>query len=310
MTISIVSIISLVLTILLIVTLVILVIRPAPIKQLIRSLYTDIAYDADSNATITDTYTLYRNTSQITTLPKMRREVNVTDPPDTTITNKALIVVFIGGSMLTCNINQIYGVCNLLYEKVAFTHDIVIVKYPVRFKYTVHDSMVAINNTLQQFVHYTNVHALGFSIGTLLAGAFQQKERNKIAAQTMDLPQIGMQFKSIIGVCGVYENIFSTSLLTHLFSFYIMKNTPGIQFYTCYNLELPMFIISSMSDFLLSQTRKFVHEAIAFSNDQSEYIIYKSTSLPHSFVQYINLDEAKEAIQKIANFLRKIQGNP
>lgn len=273
------SIFTLILSIVLFCLIVYIIIIPFPLKYIIRRINPKSNYPPNSNATITANYTLYSNEGS---------------------THNRLIVVFIGGALLTCEVANSYGLCNYLNEKLGKDYDILLFNYPVRFKNTLHETMLAINAKLTNFVHYDDVHAIGISFGALLAGAFYNKEYSKMASRKMAIPQIGMLFRSLTAFSGLFETKFNASILTTLFKFYIMRKTKSILDYTCYGLPVPKLIINSKSDFLLAQTMKMAE------SEQCEVHIYESTILPHPFVQFINLAEATDALDRFVKFIRRI----
>lgn len=252
---------------------------PTPLKLIIRYIYPDIKYVANKNAVVRPQYTLYSNKDSL---------------------HNKLIVVFIGGALLHSEVANSYGICNVLNEKLKNEYDIVTFNYPVRFKNTLHETMLAINKKLVNFLHYETVHAIGISFGALLTGAFYHKENSLHVSRRMNVPQIGMQFKSFIGISGLFEPAFNVELLTNLFKFYFMRNTPAISNYTCYNMQIPKLIINAKSDFLLAQTAKLIESG------PCEYHIYDSVKLPHRFVQFINLVESQDALQRIITFISTV----
>lgn len=333
------------LTVILIFLIIWLALRPTPIKHFLGSLEKQIKHNPDPQSTqVTDRYTIYRP-SQVND-QRHKRSIPVTNsrPITTTATeqppnNRPLIVVFIGGALVTCEPRNIYGFCNDLFRELDGQFEIVVFRYPVRFRYSLHEIMSHINDTLRNFVHYNHVHAIGISIGALLAGAFHNKEVDRKVADEMKLPQIGMRFESFIGVCGVYECRFDASLINRLFRFYILRNTPGMEHYTCFRMTtIPVLIISSTSDFLLEQTRRFIAAAGVYQRQnyqgtvaktpppvlpdsngnydggdetnttsqyqpQLYYHIFVSPNLPHNFIHFPNLPATKTTLQKVKSFL-------
>lgn len=259
-----------------------MIITPAPLKLILNKIYFQDDYNANVNANVTPDYTLY-------SMPNSKHD--------------KLIVIFVGGAFLFSIVSNVYGIMNVLNEKLTDKYDILTFSYPVRFKYTLKDSLIGINKILSQFVHYPVVHAVGVSAGVLLAGAFYQKESNLTVAQQMQVPQIGMQFKSFCGLSGIYETKLNTDLLTTLFDFYIMRNTPSKLKYTCYNMPIPKYVISAKSDFLLAQTVKYAQ------NEPCQYHIYDSLTLPHAFSQLINLPEALDSLDRISQFIVNVDAN-
>lgn len=273
------SIISFVISFIAICLIVWMLIVPVPLKLIIKYIYPNSNYDANKNATIKPQYTLYSSDGS---------------------RHDKLIVLFIGGALLTSNVSNCYGICNYINETLGNEYDILAFNYHVRFKYSLHETMLDINEKLRDFLHYDSVHAIGISFGALLAGAFYQKESSRTIAEQMNIPQIGMEFKSFSAISGLFEPTFNVDILTRLFRFYIMRNTPSILNYTCYRMKIPKLILNTKSDFLLSQTAKLIQ------SEPCDYYIYDSTTLPHPFVQYINLSESRDALDRICKFIKGI----
>lgn len=276
------TLISTLISVFIICLLVYFAIYPEPIKFVLSALYINPEYEANENATKTAKTTLYSN-------PGSKHD--------------KLIVVFIGGGGLFSKMTNIYGFTNKLNELMGSDYDILTFEYPIRFKNTILDSMLAINKILLDYIHYTTIHAVGISFGSLLAGAFYNKEMTLTKSSGMSVPQIGMRFTSLCVLSGVLECNFNVDIITKLFKFYIMRNTPGIINYTCYGLPIPKFIVSANSDFLVAQTSKFIQ------NETCEYKIYDSKTLPHAFCQLTNLDEAVDSIKRVRDFIIKVD-NP
>lgn len=277
------NIFTIILTLAFIVCLIYFAFVPSVVKPIISHFIPNTVYKPNANHVIKENYTLYTNAQS---------------------KHNRLIVIIPGGAGLFSGIENIYGLLNQLNDKLGDTYDIVTFTYPVRFKYTIRESMLAINGILKNFLHYEEVHAIGISFGTLLIGAFYHKESLKLISDQMNIPQIGLKFKSLTGICGMYEPKFNVDIMTWLFNLYIMRNTPAIKQYTCYDMRIPKLIISSKSDFLVAQSAKFIQ------SESCDYKIYDSKILPHAFPQFINLDEAKNAIQLISNFIRKLDELP
>lgn len=248
---------------------------PSWIKYLIRDKVNDACYDHLNIAKVHTNYTLYSNGK-----------------------NKNLIVIFMGGAFLFNDVCTHYGLANRIYENMQDNYDVAVLKYPVRFQNTLHDSMLCINNSLTELLTYDSYHAIGVSSGALLAGTFIQKESSKITSAQIKLPQIGISFKSFVGLSGLYETTFDKKILTDLFSFYILKNTPNAQLYSCYGINIPRLLISSKNDTLFAQTTKYLQR------ETCERHIYHEI-LPHTFVQLLNLPQALDAIDRACKFIRK-----
>lgn len=272
---------SIIITIAFIVCFVYFIVNPIPLKFICRCYIPDVAYEPNKNANIDNRYSFYTN-------------------PNKANSNN-LVVVFPGGAGLFSELNNIYGLTNTLNENLGPDYDILALKYPVRFKSTIQESLIEINDILLQFIHYDNVHAIGVSFGALLIGAFYHKEMSMEAARSMGLAQIGMKFKSFVGICGMYDVKFNAKLITWLFEMYIMRGTPGIKRYTCYNMTIPRYVVSAKSDFLLAQTSQYIQ-----NEELTKYKVYDSTTLPHAFPQYINFPEAIEVLQEIATFIKMV----
>lgn len=256
-----------------------IVLYPEPLKLVLSAISPSVEYDANDNAKIIGNATLYSN-------PTSKHD--------------KLIVVFIGGCGLYSSQRNFYGFTNKLNELIGANYDILLFQYPVRFKYTVLESMLAINKILVDYIHYETIHAIGISFGSLLAGAFCQKESFLSKSVAMNVPQIGMKFTSLTALSGVLECTFNAELMTSLFNFYIMRNTPGRVNYTCFGLQIPRFVVSATTDFLVSQTTRFIQLELG------QYKIYNSKNLPHAFVQFINLEEAVDAIGRVRDFILNI----
>lgn len=235
-------------------------------------------------------------------------EKNAITPLNTN--HKKLIVVFIGGSFLFKALSSHYGIGNKLYE--LFKNDnfnVMLLSYPVRFSATLQQSMLSINNTLQEIAltQYDEFYAIGYSAGALLASVFIQKEMDINYSKRINVPQIGLNFKKFIGICGLYYPSFeNNSILTRLFKFYILKNTTAASLYTCGNsLErIPKLIISTVTDFLYNQTTKFIQTI-----PNTVYKVYTNPSLNHTFIENVDLKESKDAFELMYKFIIKQNDN-
>lgn len=276
------TVLSVIISLLVIGLLIWMVFYPEPFKYLLTVMYPSPDYDANDNAIISKSTTLY-------TSPNSKHD--------------KLVILFIGGAGLYSTMSNNYGFTNKLNEFLGTDYDVLVFEYPVRFKYTVLDTMLSINKILADYINYETVHAIGISFGALLAGAFYQKEMTKTKATNMQIPQIGIKFASLSLLSGVLECKFNVDVFTALFNFYIMRATPGLMYYTCYGIPIPKFIVSANTDFLVSQTSKFIQ------SEQCQYKIYQSHTLPHAFCQYTNLDEAIETIQSVRDFIVSVD-NP
>lgn len=249
-------------------------ITPQPVVPLIFALFPDASYPIHTDAIERDNYTLY-----------------------TTTTNSKLLVWFNGGAFLASDRTQTYGFLNKLYDRLE-GFDILVFDYPVRFKSTIKQTMLAINKTLSQFLNYKEYHAGSLSAGSLLLGAFCQKETSPMISKEMQVPQIGITFQSFIGVSGLYETQFYSEILTSMFKFYIMRNTPGYKYYTAYGLNIPKLIISCKNDFLYLQTLKYI------AMEPNENIIYENPNLTHGFCLWLNHKESFDVIDSIVDFIK------
>lgn len=279
MTLTIASLFNIIITILILVGIIYTIIIPWPAKLICRYYSPDIVYEKNENANVTSKYTLYTSTGS---------------------KHDKLVIVFPGGAGLFSELNNVYGLMNTLNTHLGSDYDILTFSYPTRFKSTIQQSMLAINTILLEFIHYTEIHAIGISFGCLLAGAFYQKESHLRISSMMSVPQIGMKFNSFVGICGIYDTRFNSSIITWLFRTYIMHKTNALKYYSCYNMNIPKYIVSAKSDFLVAHAVKFI------KSEQSEYQIYDTRLLPHAFPQFLNLNEARETLDKISAFIKKI----
>lgn len=273
------TIISLIISLIIICLFIYIIIIPIPLTYIVKIFQKRVEYQPNDFAKITPDYTLYsHNNSQ----------------------QKNLIVVFVGGAFVASNVSTVYGITNSLNDYFKEKYDILIFSYPVRFKYTLNDTLLHANKILSKFIHYENIHILAISAGALLAGVFCKKEADKTTSVEIGIPQIGIKFKSFIGICGVYDYRFKSDLITQLFKIYILKKIKKISYYTCYGINLPKLIISSKYDFLIQQTVDYIQK-----EPTKDYKIYE-TYLPHSFVQLINLSDSINALQRICTFISQV----
>lgn len=212
--------------------------------------------------------------------------------------NRKLCVIFIGGAFMFNNLRTHTGFANELFARISNTHDVLLLSYRTRFVYTVHDGMLSINDTLSEFLDYEDYCAIGMSAGALYAGAFVRKEADANEASKMKVGRIGLEFTRFVGVCGVYETSFDNAILDALFAFYIMRHTPNARSYTCHGLNIPMLLVSHVSDPLFSQTLRLMQ------TQETERLILRE-KLPHSFAQMINLQTTLTSLDTIATFIRK-----
>ncbi|KAI5630646.1 OrNVorf47-like-3 [Venturia canescens] len=263
-----------ILSLLCVILIVLFIISPAPLKKSMEQYILAGESDPATNTKVEDLYTLYSRPN-----------------------NKKLFVWFQGGAFLLNNRKTSYGILNALNDALI-EFDILVFDYPLRFSYSVHDAMLATNKILDQFHGYNEYYAAGYSAGALLMGAFMQKELNKEIARKMDVPVIGIQFKAIIGICGLYQTEFDSTLLTSLFQFYIMRGTPNKKLYSCYGLSVPTLVIGATAEFLYTQTKKFT------KSTGCKLKVFQDTSLPHEFPLMLEFPETKESVESMIEFLR------
>lgn len=270
--------IKIALSIIIIISVLWILYSPSILKPIILKWLPDINYYPSKYATVEKNYTLYHRQDK--------------SP------NSNLLVWFHGGSFIFCNRNSAYGLLNNLFEKLE-KFDILLITYPVRFENTVQDMMLTINNILNNFLTYTEYHAIGISAGVLLEGSFINKERSIEISRRMKVPQIGINFKTFIGINGVYDTVFNSKVLNNLFKYYVMRGTPGIELYNCKNLNIPKLVISSEQDFLYQQTENFL------STEHADSKIFNKTHLDHTSPLFQNIPESKEIIELITNWIHK-----
>ena len=283
---------SAILTLLILGFLIFTAIRPIIVKPIIYSLTYIGDYVPSSFATVKEDYAIYRRRSPI-------------DDDDAVVMNDTdLIVVVIGGAFLFKNIKSYYGFANSLFDltrKSKKKYDLLVVRYPIRFKNTLHEAMLSINRTLAEVkaIRYHACHMIGFSAGALLTGTFIKKENNASIAKQIDVPRLGIRVDSFVSVCGLLYHRFENSLLNWLFDRYVYSGTPQIKLYSCQNLNATStLVISSKSDILYDQTLKFIQQ------EPCENKIYPE-KISHSFVQMIHLPQSEDAIKNIMKFIEK-----
>ncbi|KAI5630645.1 OrNVorf47-like-2 [Venturia canescens] len=268
--------VNIILTLILIILSVVFIIIPAPMKTSLKD-FTLVASESDpaTNAEVKDLYTLYSRPN-----------------------NKKLLVWFQGGAFLLNNRKTSYGILNALNDALI-EFDVLVFDYPLRFSHSVHDAMLATNKILEQFYAYDEYYAAGFSVGALLMGAFMQKELNKEIARKVDVPVIGIQFKAIISLCGVYSMKFDCLLLNLISRLYIMRGTPNPHLYSYHGLlSVPLLVISATSEFLYTETYKFTKSTAC------ELKVFRGALLPHEFPLMLEFPETKESIESVIEFLR------
>lgn len=268
-------------SIIVIIIIIIFISYPAPIKNMISQMHIAPIYNLNTaygKEFKEDGYTLYSGNSN---------------------NNQNLLVWFHGGAFLYSDRKTAYGFLNKLYELIKDYCDILVFDYPVRFSNTVRDSMLRCNYIIKKFIFkYTSFYCGGMSAGCLLMGTFIKKETIRGVAEKIKVPVIGVIFKAMIGLCGVYEPNFNNSkLLNSAFDFYIMSGTPSADLYTCYGLNLDKLIVGAISEYLYQQTYKYAN------TEPCTKIIYQNKNLTHSFPLLLNTPESKECIKSIADFL-------
>lgn len=255
--------------------------RPSPLKPLIRLALASPTYELDKKHVISsdNTHIMYGNSK-----------------------NESLAILLIGGAFIFNDFTSHYGMSNSLADLLINQKiNLLMLRYPVRFSNTVYDAMISINDSLRTHAtRYKQCHMIGFSAGALLAGMFIRKEQSRALANLIKVPQIGISARTYVGICGLYDVNFDNEIISKLFGFYIMKNTPEYKRYNCRELNIPTFLISSINDILVGQTRQFVE------TQQCSYKLFKE-KLPHAFIQYINLPQAQEALKLISEFIGKVK---
>lgn len=272
----------LVFTLAVILVLVSLVLMPAPFKPLLFDTYIPPQYyKLAANAEEYGYYTVYTGASKFY--------------------KRNLLVWFNGGGFLYSDRKTSYGLLNQLSRNLP-EFDVLVFDYPVRFRHTVHEAMLAVNKVLSEtrLGRYENYYAGGMSAGTLLMGAFQSKETTPAVADKIKVPAIGIKFKAMVGVCGLYRSTFDSSLLNAMFQFYIMRGTPAPELYGCYGLtDTPKLVISATTEYLYSQTYRFV------ALEPCESKVYNNDLLTHSFPLLNNCPEAQDAVERITAFVKQ-----
>lgn len=279
-----------------------IVIVPEPVKYLLLKTNKPIQlYDADP------LYAIHINTDTGTIVTKVedgdvtfyRSSSKIDD------SNTNLVVWFNGGAFLTTDRRASFGTINCLMQKGHNNTDIVTFDYPTRFKYTVQQSLLHAQKIAQLFFktrHYKSVHAIGMSAGVMLAGAFQMNEINNDANKKMKLPRTGIRFQSIVTLCGLMMPNFQDRYLNAAFKFYMMRGTPGAEFYTCENITTPMYVVSADSEYLYSQSFRFIQ-----SNSDVRHDLFSNASyLKHTFPLEIEYNETQRVIDNIIDFQNSI----
>lgn len=226
--------------------------------------------------------------------------------------NRKAIIVFIGGAFLFNNLDTHYGFTNELFAQIRNDYDVIVVRYPVRYNTnfgnlikfrltnTMRDMMLSINESLTPFaMKYDVFHAISFSAGALLSGTFAHKEQDPKYANSIKVPAIGVRFKTMSIYCGLYETVFSSDALTKLFTFYVGRNTPSEKNYSCYNLDIPKYVVSTTNDILYTQTAKYMK-----LEPKVTYRIFNKKKLAHVFPQIIDMEETKLILEETIRFIK------
>lgn len=322
-----------IITVICILVIILLILYPLPLKHIIKNTPNpQILYEPNENAVVEEKYTLYTGSAEESTSSsqKIKRKINnltvdhddIDDDLSSNLSSfqnddtfqiaanknnesqKYLIVWINGGAFLVSDKRTAYGVLNELSKKFTNNYDILVFDYPVRFMNTVKDALIHINEIILQVYMkktYKHVFCIGMSAGSLLMGAYQQKEINEKIAESMGVPQIRIKFQAMIGLCGLYDNAFNSKLLSDAFRWYIMSGTPHPEYYSCYNLpDTPKLVISAKKEFLFTQSYKYV---IYEANCESKF--YENPQLNHSFPLNVKLPETVDMINRIVKFIVK-----
>lgn len=260
---------------------VMLLLRPIIVKPILRKLMRSDEYDPLPSAKEYPNYTLYSTAA------------------GGELKSRDLVVVFMGGAFLIQSPRSYYGLTNRLYTALSKTHDVLLLCYPVRFSYTIKQSMLAINETLSNVaVPYKACHFIGFSAGALLAGTFARKERNQQISRSIEVPQIGLRVDSLVSVCGLLYSSLRNDLLDALLGYYVFWKTPSQKSYHAQAMNVPVLVVSSVKDLLYNQTLSYVQ------SEPCESKIFNAT-LSHVFAQNISTPESTETVKLIVAFIRK-----
>lgn len=282
---SAISVIKTVFTVVVVLALVSLVLVPAPFKPLLFDAHVPPQhYKLAANAGESGYYTVYTGAAAAT------RQ------------NRNLLVWFGGGGFLYSDRKTSYGILNELSARLP-EFNVLVFDYPVRFKHTVRESLLAVNRVLSEVGvgRYENYYAGGMSAGVLLMGTFQSKETSSTVADRIRVPAIGIKFKALVGVCGLYRSRFDSLLLNTMFQFYIMRGTPAPELYSCYGLTgTPKLVVSATTEYLYSQTYRFI------TTEPCESKVYDNDLLKHSFPLLNNCPEAQDTVRRIAAFISKV----
>lgn len=273
-----------------VIVIIIFIAYPAPVKNMIGKMHIaptynlNKAYAKEFNG---EGYTLYSS--------------SFSTPSASPVPAPNLLIWFHGGAFLYSDRKSAYGFLNNLYAALKPDCDILVFDYPVRFSHTVRDSMLKCNEIIKKFLFkYTTFFCGGMSAGSLLMGTFLRKEIVPNLATKIKVPPIGITFKAMISLCGVYSVNFNNSkLLNTAFDYYIMSGTAHPELYSCYGINVKKLIVGAVSEYLYQQTYEYVN------TEPCEKLIYQNKNLTHSFPLLLNTPESKDCIDKISKFLKK-----
>ncbi|KAG8362513.1 GbNV_gp19-like [Fopius arisanus] len=257
---------------------IVLVINPQPLIPFLAKYLNLPEWDPSPEAVVKENYTLYASDGK-----------------------QKMIAVFTSDLFVLNDLKTTYGFTNELYSRVKDDFDVVVLKYPLRMKSSLRDSIVHFGETLcKDFLHYRYWHAISFSTATLLTGTFMHKERDATFSRQIEVPQVGIKFSSFVGICGVYNTQYNNGIIDALFKFYILKNSTRGHLYSCYDPQVPTLLLSSQSDLFISQTRQFVAA-------HSCRIEMYPRDLPHLFMKLIDQKESQNGMNKIVEFIKQAQ---
>ncbi|XP_072158672.1 uncharacterized protein [Bemisia tabaci] len=215
--------------------------------------------------------------------------------------NTDLLVWFSANGIFYSDRRASYGILNELKRKTDFV-DILVFDYPVTFAKSVHSTLLHIDNLINKVVatyNYKSLYACGVAIGALLMGAIIAKSCDKNIAKNLSVPfRDSVQFRGMVGVCGLYRPNFKSRLMRWLFKSYMMRGTASPKLYSCYDLPgIPKLIIGSTNDPLRRQTYNFINR------NECEHLLFSDPKLPNGFYSIINIPETMQIINTIRKFL-------
>lgn len=265
------------LLLLLVVLIVLFAVWPVPVKPILKRVFPTPDFSPSNDVTALSEYSaFYGNVKS--------RKPN-------------LLIVAVGGSFLLSNLSTHFGFVNELYKRVSDNFDALLVGYPTRFRYTLRDMMLSINNSVSQQQGYKSYHAIGFSAGALLLGTFERKERDPKFAKDIDIPRIGSTISSFVSICGLLQPNFGVTLYDALYSYYIARGTPSWKLYTCYGMQIPRMIVTSRDDLLFDQSVDFL------ATQSAKELVFQD-KLPHTFAQNVKLPQSIQVIDAVAKFVK------